>query len=110
MKRIFIAMLVIPIVMLSGLSASASDDEEKATPKEQKRRLIYCADHMTHEEREAYRAGMRAAGSREERENLRQTHRKKMQDRVRESGKDPRVCEPDHYRLRYRGGKHESAS
>jgi len=109
MNRLLITMLAIPIVMLLGSTASASDEEQKATPKEQKRRLIYCADLMTHEERESYREHMRAAVSPDERAKLRKAHHKEMRDRARKSGKDPQVCEPGRYRLQYRGGKHESA-
>lgn len=68
----------------------------------EQRELIYCADKMTHEEREAYRAKMRAARSAEEKAALRQVHRQEMQARPRpSSGEAP--CEP--LRLRSRGGR-----
>jgi hypothetical protein len=67
------------------------------------RELIYCADLMTHEEREAYRARMRAARTSQEKAAVRDAHRQEMQARARERGVDPLQCEP--LRLRQRGGK-----
>jgi hypothetical protein len=58
---------------------------------------------MTHEEREAYRAGMRAARTPQERAELRQAHQEEMRARARERGMDAMECEPQ--RLRLRGGK-----
>jgi hypothetical protein len=37
------------------MPAWAADKEQVASPEAQQRELIYCADLMTHEEREAYR-------------------------------------------------------
>lgn len=64
------------------------------------RELIYCADKMTHEEREAYRASMRAARTLEEKAALRQAHQLEMQSRPRPRGGEG-PCEP----LRLRGGR-----
>lgn len=66
------------------------------------RELIYCADLMSHEEREAYRAKMRAARTAEEKTAVRQAHRQEMQERARQRGSDAQ-CEP--VRLRLRGGR-----
>ena len=109
MNRLSITMLVMPILILLGSTASASDAEKTTTSKEQTRRLIYCAEFLTHEERESYRARMRAAGGQKVRAEIREAHREEMRDRIRKSGKDPQVCEPARYRLRLRGGQHESA-
>lgn len=65
------------------------------------RELIYCADQMTHEEREAYRVQMRAARTREEKTALRQSHQQEMQSRARQRGLDANQCEP----LRLRRGQ-----
>jgi hypothetical protein len=75
-------------------------------PAAEPRELIYCADLMTPEEREAYRVSMRAARGPQERAALRQTHRDRMHARARESGVDVLQCEPQHQRqrLRLRGG------
>lgn len=67
------------------------------------RELIYCADKMTHEERDAYRARMSAARTQAEKAALRQAHQEEMQARVRSSGGDAEQCLP--LRLRERGGK-----
>lgn len=69
----------------------------------EQRELIYCADQMTHEEREAYRAKMRAARTQEEKAALRQSHQQEMQLRVRQRGLDANQCEP--LRLRERRGQ-----
>mgnify|MGYP005857125901 CR=1 FL=1 len=54
--------------------------------------LIYCADRMTHEEREAYRARMRAASGPEQKEAIRAAHRAEMQARA--AGQGEAYCEP----------------
>lgn len=69
----------------------------------EQRELIYCADQMTHEEREAYRTRMRAARTQEEKAVLRQSHQQEMQLRARQRGLDATQCEP--LRLRVRGGR-----
>lgn len=69
------------------------------------RELIYCADKMTHEEREAYRARMRAARTPEEKAALRQAHQQEMQARVQLSGGDAEQCLPLRLRERQRGGQ-----
>lgn len=68
-------------------------------PAPEPRELIYCADQMTHEEREAYRSKMRAARTAEEKEALRQAHRQEMQGRVQQRGGGAQ-CEPVRLRLR----------
>ena len=72
--------------------------------REQARELIYCADLMTHEEREAYRTRMRAAQTPQEREALREAHHRQMQERARQQGAD-QACEPRRARARWRGGQ-----
>lgn len=57
------------------------------------RELIYCADLMTHEEREAYRARMQAARTAEDKAALRGAHRLDMQQRARAAGREGQ-CEP----------------
>lgn len=69
----------------------------------EQRELIYCADQMTHEEREAYRTHMRAARTQEEKAVLRQSHQQEMQLRARQRGLDASQCEP--LRQRVRGGR-----
>lgn len=68
----------------------------------QARELIYCADLMSHEEREAYRASMRAARTPEEKAALRDAHRQKMQQRASQRGSEVQ-CEP--LQLRERRGR-----
>lgn len=91
-----LGMLVVALCM----AAPAHSQNTPAAPEQ--RELIYCADQMTHEEREAYRAKMRAARTAEEKVALRQAHQQEMQARARQSGKVEQ-CEP--LRLRLRQGR-----
>lgn len=75
-----------------GLTIFGSALAQPTSPPAGKRELIYCADRMSHEEREAYRARMRSARSMEEREALRAAHRSEMQARA--SHQDNGACEP----------------
>ncbi len=59
----------------------------------EKRELIYCADLMTHEEREAYRAKMQAARTLEEKTQIRADHQTAMQARAVSQGVAGQ-CEP----------------
>ena len=71
------------------------------------RELIYCADQISHEEREAYRAKMQAARTPEAKQALRTAHRREMQERVRAAGREGQ-CEPRGQPGRgqgYRGGQ-----
>ncbi len=72
------------------------------SPPVEQRELIYCADQMTHEERETYRAKMRTARTAEEKALIRQAHQQEMQKRGRLSGKEAQ-CEP--LRLRRHEGR-----
>ena len=109
MSRLYNALLGMVFAILCGLPAWAADKEQVSSPASQQRELIYCADLMTHEEREAYRAQMRAAKTPEERAAVRQVHQTEIQARLRERGIDPVECEPQRYRerlrLRQRGGQ-----
>jgi len=107
MNRLFTAVLWMALGILCSLPAWAADKQPDASPAKQQRELIYCADYMTHEEREAYRARMRAARTPEEKAALRQAHQEEIQARLRERGIDPAECKPQRYRerLRLRGGK-----
>ncbi len=86
MKFKFLSLLV------SFLSLAAGALAQPASPPVEKRELIYCADRMTHEEREAYRAKMRAARTLEERQAIRAAHRAEMQARA--AGQPGVSCDP----------------
>lgn len=87
MKLQWIAGLLLVISALPGLSVA-----QQASPPLEKRELIYCADRMSHEEREAYRSRMRAARTVDEKETLRAAHRAEMQARAASKG-DAGRCE-----------------
>lgn len=105
MNRLFSEVLWLTIAMLISLPTSAADAGKTPTSAAQARELIYCADLMTHEEREAYRASMRAARTPQERAKLRQAHQEDMHSRARERGMDAMACEPQRLRHRQRGGR-----
>lgn len=81
------AVLLIPLLALI-----APVFAQPVSPPVEPRELIYCADRMTHEEREAYRAKMRAARTLEERQAIRAAHRAEMQSRT--TGQPNASCEP----------------
>lgn len=96
-------MLLVILAWMAILPARpALAQEPPPRPAAQPRELIYCAELMSHEEREAYRARMRAARSPEEKAAVRNAHRQEMQERVRQRGGDT-PCEP--WRRRWRGGR-----
>jgi len=83
---------LLPLILLTtGLSAFAQPVAAPANPVQ--RELIYCADQMSHEEREAYRVKMQAARTPEAREALRTAHRIEMQERARAAGREGQ-CAP----------------
>jgi hypothetical protein len=92
-------------ITLFAFSAPVRAQSEGEPPQNvvEKRELIYCADMMTHDEREAYRARMRAARTPEEKAVLRQSHQQEMQARARQRGGDVEQCLP--LRQRQRGGR-----
>ena len=99
--EVFWGILTITLSVVSApvLAQSAGEQPQAAEQRE----LIYCADLMTHEEREAYRASMRAARTHEEKAALRQAHQQEMQARARQGGGDAEQCIP--LRQRQRGGR-----
>lgn len=101
--EVFWGILAITLFVISA-PAHAQSAGEPFQAAEQ-RELIYCADKMTHEEREAYRASMRAARTHEEKAALRQAHQQEMQARARQSGGDAEQCLPLRQRQRQRGGR-----
>ena len=106
MNRLFSAIFGMAVATLCSCPASATDREQLSSPDDQQRELIYCADLMTHAEREAYRARWRAAQNPQEQAALRQAHQEEMRARARGRSLDPIECEPlrQRERLRLRGG------
>ena len=102
--EVFWGVLAITLWVVSA-PAQAQGAAEQPQGVAEQRELIYCADKMTHEEREAYRARMRAARTPEEKAALRQAHRQEMQARARQSGGDAEQCLPLRQRQRVRGGR-----
>lgn len=107
MPKLYNALFGVVVAILCSWPAWAADKEQVSSPANSQRELIYCADYMTHEEREAYRAQMRAARTSQEKAAIRQAHQEEMRAKLRERGIDPMECEPEQVRkrLRLRGGK-----
>jgi hypothetical protein len=102
MKKLSAALCGMAMTALCTLSVPALALSNGAQPAgtAEPRELIYCADLMTHDERETYRARMRAARTPQDKAALRQAHRQEMQARARERGADTRQCEPLRQRRR----------
>ena len=84
-------MKLLTMMMLSSLAGIVTAQQPGA-PVE-KRELIYCADQMTHEEREAYRAKMQAARTLDEKSKIRANHQTAMQARAAIQGRAGE-CQP----------------
>lgn len=82
---------LITTLVLSMLAGAAWAQSGPNVPV--KRELIYCADLMTHEEREAYRARMQAARTLDEKAQIRADHQIAMQARAVSQGRAGE-CEP----------------
>lgn len=108
MAKLYNTLFGMVLAILCSLPTWAGDKEQVASPANVQRELIYCADYMTHAERETYRAQMRAARTPDEKAAVRQAHQEEMRARLREQGIDAIECEPLHQRerlrLRLRGG------
>jgi len=81
------------LIVLTAMAAQAIAQQATTPVNPVQRELIYCADQMSHEEREAYRAKMQATRSAAEKEALRTAHRRDMQERARAAGREGQ-CEP----------------
>lgn len=92
---------ILPCLSLAILLAPFASSAQTVAPPAEPRELIYCADRMTHEEREAYRAKMRAARTLEERQAIRAAHRAEMQGRA--AGQPGITCDPPG--RQWRGGR-----
>jgi len=98
MKSAFCRCLPV-IALAAALPALAQTPTMDKQPVQ--RELIYCADLMTHAEREAYRANMQAATTPTARDTLRADHRRVMQERANSMGR-PGQCDAP---LRLRAGQ-----
>ncbi len=100
------ALHLLPLTLLAtALPGFAQQATAPATPVQ--RELIYCADQISHEEREAHRARMQAARTPEAKDAVRTAHRREMQERARAAGREGQ-CEPRGQPGRgqgYRGGQ-----
>lgn len=86
MKKQLLAVVLLPT--LAGVAWA-----QPGPSMAEKRELIYCADLMTHAEREAYRAKMQASRSLDEKVKIRADHQTTMQARAASQGVAER-CEP----------------
>ena len=96
--------LVALLALWAGADATAErrwvDEQRPAAPSE----VIYGWQLMTHEERDAYRARLRAAPNAAERERLRREHHQAMLVRARERGVSLPDLAPPRPTRRHDGG------
>ncbi len=100
--RMLICLLGLCVLPWALPAAAQQVAPQAPSPAAEPRELIYCAELMSHEERQAYRARMHAARSPEERQAIRAAHHQEMQARAQAAGQ-PFGCEP--MRRRWRGGR-----
>lgn len=87
MKRpISISVLAGALAVLSGPLFAADPIRDQAMDQTQDQERIYGSQLMTQDERNAYRAKMRAAKTEQEREKIRNEHHKQMMARAKERG------------------------
>ena len=96
-----------PIVLLLAACLACPVLAQPPSATAEKRELIYCADRMTHEEREAYRVRMQAARTPEEKDALRAAHRAEMQARSARDGAAGYCDQPLQLRLRQGQGQQD---
>lgn len=87
-RPISVSVLAVALAVLAGplYAADHVRDQKQDQTKAQKQERIYGSQMMTQEERNAYRAKMRAAKTVEERESIRSEHHELMQARAKERG------------------------
>lgn len=88
MNKTMHAMLITMMAAALGVASGMVPAAEQQTPKPpvKKAEPIYGSQLMTQQERDEYRAKMRAAKTQETREALRAEHHKAMQERAKERG------------------------
>lgn len=86
MNRIRSALLICSIYVAALASGTVSAQSVETPAVEPKREIIFCADLMSHEEREAYRRRMASTTDAEQRAKLRASHQADMQARARQQG------------------------
>jgi len=85
-RPISISVLAGALAVLSGPLFAADPIRDQAMDQTQDQERIYGSQLMTQDERNAYRAKMRAAKTEQEREKIRNEHHKQMMARAKERG------------------------
>lgn len=95
MKRHPITITALSSVFLLAAGVAVAEDQERARDRDrdmnqeqtqEREQDIYGSQMMTKEEREQYRAKMRAAKNAEERERIRKEHHEQMKERAKAHG------------------------
>lgn len=88
MKRgaLVIPVLVGSLTLSTGFVAAADQDRTMERERLQIQEQVYGSQMMTEQEREEYRAKMRAAKTAEEQEQIRREHHERMKERAKERG------------------------
>ena len=85
-RPISISVLAGALAVLSGPLFAADPVRDQTMDQTQDQERIYGSQLMTQDERNAYRAKMRAAKTEQEREKIRNEHHKQMMARAKERG------------------------
>lgn len=86
-KRAFVVAVAVALLLPAPVVIAQDKTQDKAQPRQTIRdRDIYGYQMMTPQERNAFRAKMRAAKTAEERERIRAEHHERMKERAKERG------------------------
>ena len=85
-KHTLLIAIMAAAMTVGAAAVSQAAEQQAAKPAAKKAQPIYGSQMMTPQERNEYRARMRAAKTREERDAVRAEHHKVMQERAKERG------------------------
>ncbi len=85
-KHTLLIAIMAAALTVGAAAVSQAAEQQAAKPAAKKAPPIYGSQMMTQQERNEYRARMRAAKTREERDAARAEHHKAMQERAKERG------------------------
>jgi hypothetical protein len=85
-RRLLVFVVGGALSLSTGFALAADQEPAQQTVQLQEREQIYGSELMTKEERAEYRAKMRAAKTKEEREKIRKEHHERMKERAKAQG------------------------
>jgi hypothetical protein len=85
-RRLLVFVMGSALLLSTGFALAADQEPAQQTVQLQEREQIYGSQLMTKEERAEYRAKLRAAKTKEEREQIRKEHHERMKERAEAQG------------------------